>query len=269
LFINLGLVGQPLKHTFSPFIQTIFFKNTGLNGGYCCFETDGGAQLKETFDTLRRYSFKGVNVTVPHKRGVLELVDSLDPVAESIGAVNAVRIGDKLEGFNTDALGFESMLLDAGHDLKGKDVLLLGCGGASMAVLYILKKYGVNLTVVNRSLDKAEAVLKSMSFDNADLRDYNLLKSENEFHYIINGTSIGLEDGQFRDMSLLACKEAAVDLQYKKGLTPFLASMGHAGCSLMDGFSMLVYQGAKAFEIWTGVYPEFSVEDIAEELGLL
>jgi len=107
-----------------------------------------------------------------------------------------------------------------------------------------------------------------MSFDNAVLQDYNLLKGDSEFHYVINGTSIGLEDGQFPEMDRVLCSGAAVDLQYKKGLTPFLRAMGHCGCGKLDGFSMLVYQGAKAFEIWTGVYPEFSVEEIAEELGL-
>jgi len=266
MFTNLGLIGQPLKHSFSPFIQTRFLKNTGINGGFCCFETDGGKELKDTFRTLRRFSFKGVNVTVPHKQNVLEFLDSLDPVAEAIGAVNTIRIGEKLEGFNTDAEGFERMLIDAGYDLHGKDVLLLGCGGASMAVLYILKKYGVNLTVVNRSLEKAEAVLKGMCFDNANLQDYNFIKSDSEFHYVINGTSIGLEDGLFPDMSNVSCSGAAVDLQYKKGLTPFLSALDD--CGKLDGFPMLVYQAAKAFEIWTGVYPEFSVESISQELGL-
>lgn len=220
------------------------------------------------FRFLHQYSFKGVSVTVPHKLETLEMMDTLDPVAEAIGAVNCVRIGDRLEGFNTDALGFDMMLKDAGYDLKGKNVLLLGCGGASKAVLYILKKYGVNLTVINRSLDKAEQVLKSMSFDNADLQDYNFINRDSEFHYVINGTSIGLEDGRFPDMDKVVCTDAAVDLQYKKGTTPFLGAMAHSGCGKIDGFSMLVYQAAKAFDIWTGVYPEFTVEDISEELWL-
>ncbi|ADD68105.1 shikimate 5-dehydrogenase [Denitrovibrio acetiphilus DSM 12809] len=268
MFVNLGLVGQPLQHSFSPFIQTCFLKSSGINGGFCCFETDGGESLKETFLTLRQYGFKGVNVTVPHKQAVIDIVDTLDPVAETVGAVNTVRIGDRLEGFNTDAEGFERMLLDAGYDLSGKDVLLLGCGGASMAVLYVLKKYNVRLTVVNRTLSKAEAVLKSMSFDNVQLQDYNFIKGDSGFHYVINGTSIGLEDGNFPDMNRVECSCASVDLQYKKGLTPFLQSMRGSSCGLLDGFSMLVYQAAKAFEIWTGVYPEFSVETISGELGL-
>ncbi len=201
-------------------------------------------------------------------RKFFDLVDTCDDTAVSIGAVNTVRIGDKLEGFNTDAIGFETMVKDAGHDLTDKDVLLLGCGGASMAVLHILKKYNVNLTLVNRSMDKAEAVLKAMSFDNVNLQDYNLIKDGAEFDCIINGTSIGLEDGRFPDMENVICKGVAVDLQYKKGLTPFLRAMNHSECDKLDGFSMLVHQGAKAFEIWTGVYPEFSVETIAAELGL-
>jgi len=268
VFVNLGLVGQPLKHSFSPFIHTRFLKNTGLNGGYCCFETGGGESLKETFDTLKRYSFKGVSVTVPHKQEVFDLVDSLDEIASGIGAVNTVRIGERLEGFNTDALGFERMLEDAGHTLSGKKVLLLGSGGASMAVLYMLKKQSVDLTLVNRSLDKAESVLNTIGFDDANLQDYSLLKSEDEFHYVINGTSIGLEDGRFIDMKNIPCGEAAVDLQYKRGLTPFLSTMSNKGCALLDGFAMLVYQAAKAFEIWTGVYPEFCADTISAELGL-
>jgi len=268
MFVNLGLIGQPLKHSFSPFIQTRFLKNTGLNGGFCCFETDGGAELSKTFDMLRKYSFKGVNVTVPHKQAVYDMVDILDDSAAKIGAVNAVRISGKLEGFNTDADGFEQMVKDSGHDMTGGSVLLLGCGGASMAVLYILKKYNVRLTVVNRSLEKAENVLRSMCFDNADLQDYNFINTDREFDFVINGTSIGLEDGTFPSMDRVKCAKAAFDLQYKKGDTPFLKAMSGSGCFSADGFSMLVYQAAKAFEIWTGIYPEFSVEEIASELGL-
>lgn len=268
MYINLGLVGQPLKHSLSPFIQTRFLKSTGLNGGFCCFETPGGDALLETFDILKKYSFTGVNVTVPHKTEVFGIVDALDETAEAVGAVNTVRIGDRLEGFNTDAAGFEMMITGAGYGLGGKNVLLLGCGGASAAVLYVLKKAGVNLTVVNRSLDKAEGVLKAMRFDNVELRDYNFINRDSEFHYVINGTSIGLEDGQFPDMGRVSCLEAAVDLQYKKELTPFLQAMSHSTCGKLDGFPMLVYQAAKAFEIWTGIYPEFSVEEISAELSL-
>jgi shikimate dehydrogenase len=79
---------------------------------------------------------------------------------------------------------------------------------------------------------------------------------------------MGLKDGVFADMSKTGCAKAAVDLQYKKGHTPFLQEMSGCGCKLIDGFPMLVYQAAKAFEIWTGVYPVFTVEEIASELGL-
>jgi shikimate dehydrogenase len=123
--------------------------------------------------------------------------------------------------------------------------------------------------VVNRSLDKAEKVLKSMNFDNACLEDYTFIKDSNYFDYVINATSIGLTDGKFIDMSNIECMEAAVDLQYKKGLTPFLEEMYKGGCVTIDGFSMLVHQAAKAFNIWTGVDPEFSVEEISAELGLI
>ena len=268
MFLNLALIGNPLKHTFSPFIHTRFLKNSGLNGGYCCFETDGGDSIKQTIDTFRRYSFTGFNVTVPHKEEIFRLVDERDTSADGVGAVNTVLIKDKLCGFNTDVYGFIKMIEDGGHPLEGSRVLLLGCGGASKAVLYALKSANVRLTLVNRNLNKAEDIIKSMKFDNVNIEDYNFITKENSFDHVINGTSMGLEDGVFADMSKIYCEKSAVDLQYKKGLTPFLKNMSHCGCAKIDGFSMLVYQAAKAFEIWTGIYPEFSVKEIADELGL-
>lgn len=268
MFLNLGLVGNPLKHSYSPFIHTRFLKNSGLNGGYCCFETEGGASLKETIMQLKKYSFRGFNVTVPHKDEVYTLVDSIDDAALGVGAVNTVLVDGGLKGFNTDVYGFINMLSDAGCIVDGADVLLLGCGGASKAVLYALKSKNVRLTVLNRDTNKAEKILRDMNFDNAQVQDYNFINTDRSFSFVINGTSAGLHDGFFYDMSKVEASSAVVDLQYKKGLTPFLKSMAHCGCVKTDGFSMLVYQAAKAFEIWTGVYPQFSVKEIAEELGL-
>ena len=268
MFLNLALIGNPLSHTFSPFIQTRFLKSSGLNGGFCCFETDGGHALAETIDTLKKYSFKGFNVTVPHKEEIRQYLILENEVASGVGAVNTVLNDNGLKGFNTDVYGFEGMLKDGGCDMKGSEVLLLGCGGASKAVLYSLKNSDVNLTVVNRDTGKAERILKAMNFDRASVQDYNFIKTDRNFDYVINGTSMGLKDGVFADMSNVGCGKAAIDLQYKKGLTPFLMQMSGCGCKLLDGFPMLVYQAAKAFEIWTGLSPVFTVKEIAGELGL-
>lgn len=268
MFVNLALIGMPLKHSFSPFIQTCFLRESKINGGYCCFETDGGLMLRDTVRTLRDYSFRGFNITVPHKLEIMDLLDDIDGAAVAIGAVNTVLIGETLKGYNTDVFGFERMLKSAGCKMDGAEVLLLGCGGASKAVLYLLKKHNVKLTVVNRDLAKAEKILKAMNFDRATVEDYNFIKSDRSFNYVINGTSMGLEDGIFVDMSHISCDMAAIDLQYKKGHTPFISSMQHCGCAYLDGFPMLVYQAAGAFEIWTGKYPDFSVAGIGALLGL-
>lgn len=268
MFTNLALVGMPLKHSYSPYIHTAFLRASAINGGYCCFETEGGLMLRDTVRVLRDYSFRGFNITVPHKQEIMDLLDDIDPAAAEIGAVNTVLINQTLKGYNTDVFGFERMIKSAGCKMDNAEVLLLGCGGASKAVLYVLKKHNVKLTVINRDLKKAENILKTMNFDSATLEDYNFIKSDRSFNYVINGTSMGLEDGVFADMSHIECDMAAIDLQYKKGHTPFISNMQHCGCAYLDGFPMLVYQAAGSFEIWTGVYPDFSVAQIGAALGL-
>ncbi|WP_265821567.1 shikimate dehydrogenase [Geovibrio ferrireducens] len=253
MYLNLGLIGNPLSHTLSPSLHSRFLISAGINGGYVCFETPSKDKLPEVFDTLKKFRFRGVNVTVPYKEDVISFMNELDPLADDLRAVNTVLFEEgRAKGFNTDVHGFAETLRENKLDFTGSKVLMLGCGGAAKAVLRCLKDFrNIKLTVVNRDTAKAEKILKFLNFDNAEICDYNYISREAVFDSVINATSIGLDGSPFADMSKIKCTQAAVDLQYKPWVTPFLKCYENSGCKTVNGFSMLVHQAHKAFEIWT------------------
>ncbi|QAR33071.1 shikimate dehydrogenase [Geovibrio thiophilus] len=254
MYLNLGLIGNPLSHSLSPSLHSRFLVSAGINGGYVCLETPSRDNLAEVFETLKQFKFRGVNVTVPYKEDVISFMDELDPLADELGAVNTILFDNgQKKGFNTDVYGFSETLTENGLDFTDSKVLMLGCGGAAKAVLCCLKDFrNIKLTVVNRDTAKAERILKFLNFDNAEICDYNYISREAVYDAVINATSLGLDGSSFTDMSRIKCASAAIDLQYKPWVTPFLKCYETSGCKKINGFSMLVHQAHKAFEIWTG-----------------
>jgi shikimate dehydrogenase len=271
MYVNLGIIGNPLSHSMSPTIHSRFLISSGLNGGYCCFETPSADNLPEVFAMLKKYKFRGISVTVPYKEEVIKFMNELEPLATDINAVNAIKFEDdgKLIGYNTDVYGFSKTLEENNLDLTNSRVLLLGCGGAAKAVLRCLKDYnGLKLTVVNRDTLKVEKTLRSLNFDNAEISDYNYIGKHSEFDTVINSTSLGLDGSNFADMSKVNCLKAAVDLQYKPWVTPFLRCYEGQECLLINGFSMLIHQAHRAFNIWTGVTPEIDMDAMIRSLRI-
>jgi len=254
MYCNIGLIGHPVEHSLSPTLHTDFLYNSGVNGGYCCFDVPSADKLGETFEILKKFNFSGVNVTVPYKADVIPHMDELSEEAESVGAVNTINFNNGVtKGFNTDIYGFLKTLELARVDLTDKKILMLGCGGAATAVLYALNNADYRtLDIVNRNQEKCKNSLSLQKISNYTLYDYNYMKQKNKYDVIINTTSIGLKGEPFVDMSNIECCEAAVDLQYSKTETSFLKCFNSDLCRKVDGFTMLVYQAAKAFEIWTG-----------------
>ncbi|GAB1534903.1 shikimate dehydrogenase [Geovibrio sp. ADMFC3] len=269
MYLNLGLIGNPLSHTLSPSIHSRFLVSAGLNGGYACFETPSKEQLPDVFSLLKKFRFRGVNVTVPYKEDVIRFMDFLDPLAEDLQAVNTILFEDDYtKGFNTDVHGFAETLRENSLDFNGSKVLMLGCGGAAKAVLRCLKDYeDIRLTVINRDTEKAEKILKFLNFDNAEIYDYNYISREAAYDAVINATSIGLDGSPFINMKKTICTKAAVDLQYKPWVTPFLQCYADSGCKIINGFSMLVHQAHNAFEIWTGRKAEIDMQNLIKLSG--
>lgn len=234
----------------------------GLNWRYLAFDVHPD-ELRAAIAGAKQMGFVGLNLTVPHKLLALDMVDALDVSAKIWGAVNTIRFeadaaGKVLaRGFNTDADAIvRSLQEDLGLQLRGARVLLLGAGGAGRTAALKLATEGVNeLFLVNRTRAKAEQIaaeIKKQFPPVTMTADY----PKSEVDLVLNATSLGLkaEDGLPFDEQLFSLNQAkfAYDMIYRPAETPFLKAAKAAGCRTANGLGMLLYQGAKALEIWSG-----------------
>jgi len=258
-----ALLGDPVEHTVSPAMHNAAFAATGLDFIYVPFRVYPEG-LAAAVAGLRALNARGFNVTIPHKVSVIPLLDSLDSLAEKIGAVNTVvNEGGQLLGFNTDAAGFLRAALEAGIESEGRRVVVLGAGGASRAISYILADRGAELTIVNRlqELDWAEDIARLIEDELGrpvrvlELRDELLAEALAEADLLVNATSVGMSPAG--DKSLVAAvllrkDMTVIDIVYNPIETRLLREAGAAGARTVGGIDMLAWQGALAFEKWTG-----------------
>lgn len=255
-----GIIGWPVKHSLSPAMHNAGFKALNLDADYALFPLSPDS-LAEGIQELRSKPLKGWNVTVPHKQAVMEHLDEIDPVAAAIGSVNTVvnREG-KLKGYSTDGYGLEIAVRRAfDFDFSNKHVLFVGAGGAALACAGHFTTLGIRqLTVLNRTVSKAEAICTRCQRLNADLKtasgpiadfDLSLLA---DVDLVIQSTSIELEGDRelafpFEQLPKSAC---VMDMLYHTQ-TPFIKSSLAAGLKAATGEEMLLFQGVKAFELWT------------------
>ncbi|AWR86384.1 shikimate 5-dehydrogenase [Meiothermus taiwanensis WR-220] len=239
----------------------------GLEGSYRALETPPPL-LQARLEEVRR-AFAGVNVTIPHKESVLEYLDELSPEAAAIGAVNTIVCQQgRLIGYNTDALGFISGLEEAGIAYRNKKALVLGAGGAARAVAYALKQEGVHVAVYNRTTERARALCAAMGLH---LVTEPLLETAvRSCDLLVNTTSVGLNDPTRSPLppGLLPRAGVVVDIIYHPQTTRLLLEAQQAGLVTLGGLPMLVWQGARAFELWTGVKPDVRVMYAAAQAGL-
>jgi shikimate dehydrogenase len=237
------------------------FKKLGLNWRYLAFEVDP-KNLRAAIEGARAMNFAGLNLTVPHKLLAFEMVDELDESAKMFGAVNTIKFEKtrgktRAVGFNTDA---DAIVLSIHEELKlklrGARVLLLGAGGAGRAAALKLASENVaELFLINRTRSKAEQIAREIE---KRFPAVNVLASypESKVDLVLNATSLGLKAGDpspFTDKQFsLRQARAVYDMIYRPAQTPLLVAAKKAGCKTANGIGMLLHQGAKAFEIWTG-----------------
>jgi len=259
-----ALFGDPVEHSVSPAMHNVAFAEKELDFTYLAFrisEEDLGLAVK----AARLLGFRGLNITIPHKVNVMSHLDELDPLAEQIGAVNTIVNKEGiLKGYNTDATGFLRALTDKGVNPADKNVAVLGAGGASRAISFILAREGARLTILNRKeeLDWAVSLTGHISehFDVAakalELNEANLKASLNNAAILVNATSVGMSPRQQQTPvpASLLCRDMVVfDIVYNPCRTRLLREAEEAGATTIGGLDMLVCQGATGFEMWTGV----------------
>lgn len=250
-----GIFGDPIEHSLSPVMQNEALRALGIDASYHAFRVPN-ASLKDAIRGAAAMGFAGLNLTIPLKEEALEL-DFLqaDELAHAIGAVNTIsfdnRVG-QIRGHNTDGWGALLALQDAGVRVNGIRVLLIGAGGAARAVAYTLEKEGAEISIANRNLRRAHDLATSVGGMGFCLCDLEKLVGQADI--IINATSVGMRAGDARlfDGRLLQGSQAVFDIVYNRD-TELLQDARAAGSVAVDGVMMLVYQGAKALEIWTGL----------------
>jgi len=259
-----GLIGDPVEHTMSPVMHNAAFNKMGLDYLYVPFRVKK-EELGKAVEGMKALNIKGLNVTIPHKVTIIPFLDKLDRLAERIGAVNTIVNNDGiLTGYNTDATGFLQALLEKGIELKEKNVVILGAGGASRAVSFALAERGAHLIILNRllELDWAEELADRISriFEREvkalESNTENLVSVLREADILVNATSVGMTPN-INDTpissDLLKPNLIVFDIVYNPIKTRLLREAEAAGAKTISGLDMLVWQGALAFEKWTGL----------------
>lgn len=254
--IVVGLIGHPLGHTLSPGMQNAAFQHLKIPGIYLTFDIEEASQISDFLRRSTKLGVRGFNVTIPYKEVAFSAVDSVDNDARRAKAVNTVLAQEdgSLRGFNTDVYGFSESLRAAGYDPRGKRALIIGAGGASRAAVIALWKMGAKIMIANRTPERAEELVKSMRVFVKTL-PLDGLENEKPFSLIVNATPVGMrgfETAPIVPDSLIKGAEAVMDMVYNPLETPLLRAAKPHGVKTIHGLDMLLHQGAKAFEIWTG-----------------
>lgn len=244
-----GVIGSPVSHSMSPAMHNAAFKASGINGVYLAFDV---TDVEGTVRAVRALSIKGLSVTIPHKLAVMDHLDFIDPTAKDIGAVNTIVNRDgRLEGYNTDCSGAIRAILEK-TDLKGKRVVLCGAGGAARAIAFGIKKEGADLVILNQIKEEGEKLASDTGSVFRPLDDF----PEEGCDVLINSTPLGMSpnyDASPVKSSFLKPGMVVMDIVYNPIETRLLKDAKDAGCTVIDGTKMFIYQGAMQFELWTGL----------------
>ena len=256
-----GVIGDPIEHSMSPVMHNAAFEKIGLNYLYVPFRVRK-EELGKAIAGMRALNIRGLNVTIPHKVAVIPFLDELDPLAQRIGAVNTIVNDDgALTGYNTDATGFLQALLERGIEPREKNAVVLGAGGASRAISLILAERGSNLIILNRTWDKATEYASWISqichreAKALKLNRENLARALSNADILVNATSIGMSPNSNEtpvSPDLFKPPLTVFDIVYNPIKTRLLREAEAAGAETISGVDMLVWQGALAFELWTG-----------------
>lgn len=268
-----GLIGLPVSHSVSPWVHNSAFAALGKNAVFIPFEVhDVKAFIKRMIDPLTReldWNVRGLSVTAPHKSEVMEQLDWIEPAAKEMGAVNTVVVEDAaLRGYNTDARGFITPLIQKFGDLAGSRCAVLGAGGAAKAAVWALKQADAQATIFARNPTKGQALAERFSVASRNLEEASFA----DFDVVINATPLGtagqLEQKTPATAQRLRGARLAYDLVYNPIETTFLREARDVDCETLGGLAMLVAQAVEQFRLWTGDAAPEDVMYAAAQQGL-
>ena len=256
-----GVIGNPVEHSLSPAIHNAAFQKLGLNFVYLAFRVEA---IGDAIKRLRALgSFRGASVTIPHKVATVPLLDSIEPTARHIGAINTiVAKGGTLTGYNTDATGALRALREGAVALKGRQVVILGSGGAARAIAFALgTEPGIDrLTILGIDNQERTALVRDlqsktgMTVQESSLNEGTLRKVLPDTHVLIHCTPMGMSPKLHETsvpVTLLHAGLTVMDIVYNPRDTRLLKDAKAAGCRTIPGLEMFLHQAAAQFELWT------------------
>lgn len=278
-----GLIGNPVEHSISPLIHNTVSEYIDNNLSYVTFKVEK-EDVEAAVKGAKALGILGMNVTVPHKQEVVPYLVDIDPTAKAIGAVNTlVSVEGGYKGYNTDIIGFHRSLLDENVDIKGETVVILGAGGASRAICFLLVREGAaKVYLLNRNFEKAQNIAKAVNEEYErdaviamKLEDYDKI-IENRF-LCVQTTSVGLypnvDEVVIDDNEFYKKVHTGVDIIYNPATTKFMKCILTNGGKAFNGLKMLLYQGIAAYELWNNVtVPQEAIDKVLvkmkEALGI-
>ncbi len=257
--IKLDIIGDPVSHSKSPIIHSTVLTELGLDFEYRRVRVKKG-ELENYLDEAKTMGINGFSLTMPHKKDIIGFLDYIDEDAKAFDAVNTVKIEDgKLFGYNTDGQGFALAVKTQGFDFSGKNIVILGAGGAASTIALKSEMEGAKkITILNRTLSRAQTIAQFLSEcdANADIFNIDTISSVvNDCDLLINATPLGMSgvDKDYEDFSFfnhLKDGTLVYDLIYNPEETNFLKEAKKRGFETLNGFDMLIYQGLWADRIF-------------------
>lgn len=262
-----GLLGSPVAHSISPMMHNEAFAQLGLDYAYLAFDVNE-EELETAIEGLRAMKVKGFNLTMPNKNRMCHLCDKLSPVAQITGAVNTVVNENGIfVGHTTDGIGYMESVKEAGLNIIGEKITVLGAGGAATSIIAQAAFDGVSeISIFNqksKSYERMEGIISQLTeqtncklnlftYDSQDI----LRKELAESILLVNTTPVGMapniEDSLITDTTMFHSKLTVSDIIYNPEETKLLRLAKETGCKTFNGLHMLLYQGAAAFKLWTG-----------------
>ena len=254
-----GIIGNPIKHSLSPILHNYWFEKYKIDANYSIIEI-GNNELPNLINRIKNKDLIGINITLPYKQKIVPHIDVLINDAEITSSVNTVFLDDKgtIVGENTDVFGLQAAYFKEVDNINRKNALVIGAGGVSPSVILSLEKCGTrNISIANRTEDKCIFLKKKFKYLN--IINWSNLKNElKNYDIIINATSLGLKNGQDFNFNFDQVKNSLIyiDTIYNPLETKTFKYLKEKNIRVFNGLEMFIYQGQKAFYLWTKINPE-------------